>query len=353
MLNWRLLIAVVLTAVCGNLPDASAKPLDLKDVSADASWLGHLDFDAMRESTVVQKMMEQQKHKKRMAFAAKMLGMNPEQDLHGMTFYGNETGKHTGVMILHAKVDRDRVMGMAKMIPSREVTKHREHEIHQWTHKSRHGSRNRTVAAAFYGDEWIVFASSIDLLKTAVDVLDGKAPSLTNDSSLAGNIPAGTTMLMRAEGLSDAELPDKCKLARQTKSFRFVTGEHDGQSFYRSRAEMTNKEVASQVQELVEGLRALGQIHVGDNESGRKLVDDLRVKTNGTTVSVLWKGPASDVWTMIETHKKIFKEKMEKYRKRHGDGHHDHWHKRWHDRYKDKKKGEPKKEKGVAPEEDF
>lgn len=353
MLNWRLLNAVVLATVCGLVTDASAKPLDLKHVSADARWLGHLDIDAMRESIVVQKMMQQQKHKARMAFVAKMLGINPEKDLHGITFYGNEIGKHTGVMLLHAKADRDRMMSMAKMLSNREVTKYRQHEIHHWMRKSRHGSRNRTVAAAFYGDQWIVFASSVDLLKQAVDVLDGEAPSLRNDSPLAGNIPAGTTMLMRIEGLSDGKLPDKCKLARQTKSFRFVTGEHDGESFYRSRAKMTNEEVSRQVKELVEGVRALGQIHVGENEIGKKLVNDLRVKTEGTTVTVLWKGSANDVWTMIETHKKIFKEKMEKYGKRYGRGHHSHWHKRWSDHYQGKKRGERDKEDRVPPEEDF
>ena len=193
MLNWRILMAVVLTAAGGFLADASAKPLDLKNVSAEAHWLGHLDFDAMRESTFVQKMMEQQKHKARLAFVAKYLGMNPEEDLHGMTFYGSEIGKHTGVMLLHAKVDRERIMNLAKMLTNPEITKHRQHEIHHWTRKSRHGSRDHTFATAFYGDDRIVFASSVDLLKQAVDVLDGEASSLTNDSRLAGNIPAGTT----------------------------------------------------------------------------------------------------------------------------------------------------------------
>jgi len=239
------------------------------------------------------------------------------------------------------------------MLTNPEITKHRQHEIHHWTRKSRHGSRDHTFATAFYGDDRIVFASSVDLLKQAVDVLDGEASSLTNDSRLAGNIPAGTTMLMRVEGLSKAGLPDKCKLAKQTKSFRFVTGEHDGQSFYRSRAKMTNKEVTVQVKELVEGLRALGQIHFGDNKVGKKLVNDLRVKAEDTSVTVLWKGSANDVWTMAEAHRKFFQERMEKYRKRHGKGHRHHKHKRWHGHEKGKKKGEPEKKKRAPTEEDF
>ena len=77
-----------------------------------------VDFDAMRESIVVQKMMKQGKHRARMAFVTRMLGINPKEDLHGMTFYGREICKHTGVMLLHASLDRDRLIGMAKKLPN-------------------------------------------------------------------------------------------------------------------------------------------------------------------------------------------------------------------------------------------
>jgi hypothetical protein len=340
-------LVVGLIVVLGIAIGVQAAPLDLKHVSEDAAWLCHVDLDAVRASTVVQKAMEKHKNDARMAMCGKMLGMDLKKDLHGMTFYGKEIGKHKGVMILHAKVNQDRIMAMAKMLPNRQVTAHGDHQLHCWTHKSRHSSKTRTVAGAFYGDETIVMASSVDELKLAVDVLDGKAPSLTEHSALAGNVPPGTTMLMRVEGVSEADLPDKCKLAKQTKSFRFVTGEHDGESFYRSRSEMTNEEIVGQLKEILEGLRALGYIHVGDNEVGKNMVDAFRIKADGTTLTVLWKAPADDVWAMIEAHKKIFEEKMKKHRQRHGWGGHHRWHHRG-----GYKKAEPKK-KDVPPEEDF
>ena len=73
-------------------------------------------------------------------------------------------------------------------------------------------------------------------------------------------------MLMRVQGVSDADLPAHCKLAKKIESFRFVTGEHDGRSFYRSRTEMTDEEVVGQLKEIVEGLRALGLLeYVGSD----------------------------------------------------------------------------------------
>jgi hypothetical protein len=353
MKRYRLLTAAGVLGLCAMCTPAHAAPMDLNQVAADARWLGHLDFDAMRESSVVQNMMKQGKHKAHMAFVNRMLGINPAEDLHGMTFYGTEIGKHTGVMIVQASMDRERLTGMARRLPNHQVVKHRHHQVHHWTHKPRHGSRNRHVAAAFHGDHSLVFASSADLLGRALDVLDGKAQSLTQDSPLAGRIPPDTTMLLRAEGLSKAGLPEKCKLANRTRSFRLVTGEHDGQSFFRSRSIMTDKEVAAQVRALLEGLRALGQIHVGDNQTGQRLVNDLRIKTRGTTVTVLWKGSAKDVWTIIEAHQKILREKWEKYRKRDAGGHHLPWQKRWQDYRKDRKPAERDRKPDVPPEEDF
>lgn len=306
--------------MCGALAPfvaADAAPLDLKHVSGEAKWLGHLDFDAMRKSVVVQKAMERHKQSGRMAMAGAMLGMDLEKDLRGLTFYGREVGRHEGVMILHARVDRNRMLGMAKMLRPT-VSDYGTHKLHGWSHKSQRTGQTHTAAVAFHGDDSVVFAHDVDELKRAIDVLDGKAKSLTADASLGGNIPAGTTMLMRVEGAASANLPEKCKLARQTRSFRFVTGEHEGESFFRARAVMTGDDVAGDLKEIVEGLKALGSLHVGDDPAGNRLVDDLRVERDGATLTVLWKGSADDVWKIVESHRKIFEERMKRYRSEHG-----------------------------------
>jgi len=161
-------------------------------------------------------------------------------------------------------------------------------------------------------------------------------------------------MLMRAEGINTADLPDKLKVVKQTKSFRFVTGEHDGESFYRARAVMTNEDIAGHGKEIVEGLKALGYIHVGNNETGKKLVDGLRIKTSGTTLTILWSASADDVWAIIDAHRKIFAERMKKHsQQRRGWGGQTDWRSRWSRGRSDwGKKPAPKKDE-VPKEEDF
>jgi len=317
-------LAVTWVVFLGMTGSVQAEPLDLKHVAADAQWLGHVDVDAMRDSIIVQnaykKHMEKDKGAKaRLAFVEQVTGMNPTTDLHGITFYGKELGKHTGVMIAHAKVDQKRMAAAAQAVPGHKSEEHGSHKILSWTHKSPRGER--TVATAFHGDEQIVIASSVDQLKEALEVIAGEAPSVANDAPLAGKSPAGTTLLMRVEGVAKADLPVKCRVAKQTEAFRFVTGEHDGKSFYRARAEMTNEDIAQQLQDVVKGARAMGLIHFGDNELGNTLVDALKVNVRGNDLVVLWSAPATDVWKSME----VLAEKMAKHGKRHGKhGRHAH-----------------------------
>ena len=286
-----------------SLGNAAAAPLDLKQVPADAVWVGHVDFDAVHASTVVQKIEQKIKekhpeHEQRMGYAIKFLGMDPRKDLHGMTFYGSKIGKPEGAVVVHAKLDGARLMGLATKLPSHQAEKHGDHEVHSWTHK--HHGHEHVIAAALCEDDRFVVGSSMDTVKTALDVIHGKAAATSAGGPLDGRIPPGTTVLLRVKGVSEAGLPCKSPLVKQTDSFRFVTGEADGKSFFRARAVMTNNEVTAQAQQVVEGGKALAMIHAGDDPRDKKLASALNVKAKGKNLTILWSAPADDVYAEID-----------------------------------------------------
>ena len=210
-------------------------------------------------------------------------------------------------------------------MPGRDAAEHGSHKISSWTKKR--GDHSHTIASAWFGDEHLVLASSVDELKAALDVLDGKAGSVGSDSGLAGEVPTGTTVLMRVTGIAKAELPCKNPVAKQTESIRFVVGENQGESFFRARATMTNTEVIGQVNEIVEGGQALARLCSSDNELQLRLVNALQVKPDGNNLTLLWKGSAEDVWQHAEAESKKWeakRAKMREHRGKHGrqrDGH--------------------------------
>ena len=78
-----------------------AGPLNLKQVPGSAKWVAHVDFDAMRESKVVQKAVAAHKAEHKNADAGlKMVqaltGIDLCNDLQGVTLYGPEVGTRDG-----------------------------------------------------------------------------------------------------------------------------------------------------------------------------------------------------------------------------------------------------------------
>jgi hypothetical protein len=320
--------------------ETHAAPLDLKEVGAKAQWVGHLDVDAMRQSSVVRRAYEKCKemHKDvetHLSLASNFIGMDLRTDLHGLTFYGPQLHKEKGVMIVHAKFDPERLAALEKMCPAHEHTKYGDYEIHSGEHKHRH--HTHPVAATFVKPDRLVFASGVDDLKAALDVLNGKSPSLTSDSALAGNIPEGTIALFRARDLGQDGC---CNFAKRLDSFRFVVGEHNGESFKRVRLVAKDEEVPKELAKAAEGLDALLRLHCGDNKVGKKLINATRINAEGKTLTILWKAPADDVWQMVELHAKIF---AEKWARHHG---------KKHEKGGEKPRKEPTK-KGSSDEENF
>jgi hypothetical protein len=310
----RIGIALTLTLVLTSM--AQAAPLDLKTVAADAKWLIHVDIDALHASTVFQKARETclAEHKEiaeRLDKLPELIGMDPRNDLHGVTAYGMQIGKHEGVLIVNAAVNRKVLLEKAEKAPDHKVLKQGGYEIHTWTHKDHGGSH--TVAGAFFKPDVLVFSHCPVELQSALDVLAGKKPSAGSDSPLAGRIPTGTSVLMRVAGIAEAELPGKAPpLAKQIESFRFVIGENEGKSFFRAKANATSTETVGLLKAVVDGGVALAKLHTAKDDLAKRMVDAVRVTVDGKTLTLLWSSPASDVWEMMQKHAKWMAEKRAK-----------------------------------------
>jgi hypothetical protein len=290
-------------ACCQVTPQLLGAPLDLQQVPADAKAVGHLDFDTMRDTVFVKKLRARHEQELKQADGPMkvceiLTGLNPKTDLHGLTFFSKQIGKRQGVAILHAKLDQKKISAWAEKLPGRQVSEHNGHPISTWSREC-HG-RKHTVSAAWFGEDRLVVATGVEQLSAALDVLDGKAASVGGDHPLGGQIPTGTTVMFRASGIADADVKDDCPIVKQTRSFRFVLGEKEGQSFYRSRSEMTNPEIVSSLKEVIEGAQAMARIHCGENKAGIKLVDALQIKPNGATLTVAWKAPAEEVFVQVD-----------------------------------------------------
>ena len=261
--RWGLVAAVLMALGLG--AEARAGSLELKQVAADAKWVAHVDCDAMRTSTVVRKAWDKlldlnKGAKGHLEEASNALGMDITEDLHSLTLYGSEIGKAPAAAIINAKINREKLEGLVANLPDHKVVDAGPYKVHSWTHQEK--DKSRPIAGAIKGDNLVIFAENAERVKAALAVLDGKAPAMADDGPLRGRAVPGAMALLRVTGIAQAKIPNKPALVEQTESFRFTIGENEGKVFYRARATMTNEEVVGQLKTVLEGFRALAQIHV-------------------------------------------------------------------------------------------
>ena len=181
--------------------------------------------------------------------------------------------------------------------------------MHSWTHKDHRGER--PVTGAFYKDKCMVFSGSKAEVEAALDVMDGKKPSLTCEV-LAAKVPAGTTMLARVVGI--AETPCKSKLAKEIESAGIVIGENEGKSFLHVKVVAKSPQVAEQMGKVAEGVRALGVLHAIDCPQDKQFVEGMKVNVADKAITVDSSVPAEAVWQHMQADMKKIVEQHRKMR---------------------------------------
>ena len=327
----RVYLGLAIAVVLGLVGTLRAEPLDLEQVAADAKWVAHVDVDAIRASAVAEMARELRKQKhpdidkieKHLRIAREIWNFNPCTDLLGVTIYGTEIKKNTGVAIVHAKVDQELLLEKARSAPQHREETYGQYQLHTWRH-AKGKKRVRDMTGVFYRPKVIIFGDSIDEVKAALDVLDGTKPSLAGtDSPLAAAVPEGTMLLARVVGLADVvDLPSKSPLVKQIESLALAVGEKDGDSFLAGRMTVKKAALAEQMKTVIEGFRAMAVMTHGDDPEAMKIINALKVDIDGKVVEIEWRAPAKKVWTHLEKMKE-----MKKARKARFDAHpHRHHH---------------------------
>jgi S1-C subfamily serine protease len=277
---------------------ADAGPLQLKAVPADAKWLAHIDVDAMRSSDVIGKFYDQC-IKDRMPdnffdMVTETCGMDPRKDLHHITMYSTKIADGHGVLVVKVKVGEAKLLAVAKKAPNYRSMKYRDYEIHTWTH--RHRGKERQLAGVFQDTEVLVLASNADLLKAALDVLDGRSDNLRGaDTPLAAEIPAGTMFLARAMGIADSEAAAKHPLCTQLDRLDYAEGQNEGQWFGHLHIDASDEEAAQRIQAAMEGLRAMCWLHLDSVPELRQLLDQVKIGRKRSVVRADFQAPVEKV----------------------------------------------------------
>jgi hypothetical protein len=284
---------------------ASAGPIVSKDISADAKWFGHVNFDALRSMKLVQDLKEQCPfHKQceaKMGELAKKLGMNLMEDVLGATLYSSTYGGQVGVVLVYVKkLDREKMVGLLKeKHPDHKTSEYGKRTLYSWT--VGHHGKKMDLTGTFASDKLVVIGAGAEQVKAALDVLDGKKPGLEKDAPLIKGIPKNALMACRGIDVpEDYRKTTKCPVLHVCKSASVMWTEKNEQITGKYEFVTVSEETAKSFKAIVEGFKALGELRFSNVPAVTKVMDGLKCKVKGESFTATFAMSTDDVEAAVK-----------------------------------------------------
>jgi len=118
----------------------SAGPLDKGQVPADAKWVLHADLEGFLASKVGSAVLEEaRKQGLDVALGAvqAMFGFDPTKDLMSEALFGAGFKESQAVVLIHAKVDHEKILAITKANPGFGESNYGEHVVYRWREKAK------------------------------------------------------------------------------------------------------------------------------------------------------------------------------------------------------------------------
>ncbi len=253
-------ILLAMTAL-GAAGTVHAAKIDFSKISAQANWVAHADFDALRKSEAGAFIIAQAKKTPETAKGITTLkaifGIDLDALSHFTAYGRGEPNK--GIFSLKGGFDAERLQAMVELNESYSAQKHSGTVVHLF---DKH--KDDPKAVAFTAKDEILGSPSTGYTKHGLDVTSGKAPSLEPKGihkSLSGLIPypillASVDVKGVAEFNKVAEGPEAV-IIQKANSIGLVVGESDGMLMAGALLETADEETATHVENIARGFTSL------------------------------------------------------------------------------------------------
>ena len=344
--------ALVLLALAAPL---AAAPLDKSQIPADVKWVVHADvegFFASKMGTAVLDEARKQGLDAILGAVQAMFSFDPTKDLKSVAVFGTGFKDTQAVVLIRARVDRDKMLKILKANPGFQESKYGDHAVYSWQDKAKEDKDDKDAKSekekgnkvelamspkcgCFWGEDVALIAQDMDALKHAVDVLDKKADSLAKEG-VAGPLPtiakgawivAGVKDIASAvQGAKDAATAKASKeqgcvattrvttvaepmfaFAQKVSAGSLQLGEADEKVFLNLSITAADARTATDLRKIVEGFLALIDLVIDVQKDGKPAIPpevaaalkDVKVSCVDRTMTVEVAFPVKDVIAVI------------------------------------------------------
>jgi hypothetical protein len=301
-----------------------AGPLRKEQVGADVKWLVHLDVDSFLASKVGEYVMQEfveKKLTKQTTDLKKQFGINLDwHQIHGLTAYGSEykmRGEPSGVLIIHsdlAVADMiEAIMAVldAQVPSGNPLTKVENKPFPIYSVKD-------AVFGAPLKGGLLVISRSKDDLQAACKIILGTSANLGSAKMFSSlpEAPKGFIVMGVAEGFVDAPLPPQAKILKNAQGAQIVAGEQADKLFLQLSLSAKDAEAATQIQQVLQGLLALGALAQSENKDLQELTQATKISSSEQVVTARVELPVATVLDHVAAQEKKISERKQRPSKR-------------------------------------
>ena len=190
-------------------------------------------------------------------------------------------------------------MAVMPELPGAETVSYHAYQLHTWTWCD---EKQPSLALALPRNDLVVWAGSVDLLKSALDVLDGRSPGLDEQDALLGtDVSEGTMFLVGATRLENVDLSDNAPLLENLKGFQYAEGVTEGQWFSALTTLTMSAEVNQHLKSMVDGVISALWLFYGDKDEGQDKEKRVEVSADGQKITLRFNAPVDELAARFRT----------------------------------------------------
>lgn len=244
---------------------AWAGEFDTKQVPAGVHWFLHLDVGGFKKTKLGQFTLKQAKQAgPELDQLAKLLQFDFRKDLDSATLFGQGDGQKQWALLLQGKFKKAPLLAALKWKSGFKRLSEAGHEILTW--RDGKGETQETHFGTIVNEGLIAMGSSKQRLVQALNVLKGKAPALQPKQLGGLKLNKGSYFLAGGVNVKDLPIPPEAQ-AFKVQSIGFRLGEQNNNIIAHLHLNSADAEAGLQIQQMLQGLLAMGQIQLATTEN--------------------------------------------------------------------------------------
>jgi hypothetical protein len=272
-------------------------------VPAEAQWVIHVNLEKIKTTRFFNAFKDEElfaKVEKRGAWLDKRFGINPLEDIKGITLFG-KAKEEDAVVCVRGNFDKDHLLSLLAQDEDHKEQAYGKFTIYNW---------DRDSFGVFASDDLVMFSENETGIKKALDAMSGKTESIKSSalSALMKGIPSGVFLTGAAgdiPSLLEGEHDKEAAVLRKTEAAVFSVREAGDNMSLNLNLKATNPEDAENIEQIFRGLLAMAEMYRDQLPSEIKLPSDIQTAVQGNTVNIDISYPVEYLVKLIYNHDKL------------------------------------------------